>query len=136
MDLKVNKILIVDDSEMIREVLKEYLLEIKNYEIHEVENGNDALELMNECKVIKIPFDVIFLDLQMPVMDGLDTLKIIKKSHDMSKTKVVLISGDNSFDNIKKAKELMIDFIISKPFDFNKIKNFMTNLELPKKIKS
>ena len=63
------KILIVDDEQLIREVIKEYC-SVENYETKECDNGCDAIELIK-----KEDFDCIILDIMMPRMDGFTTLK-------------------------------------------------------------
>ena len=67
------KILIVDDEELIRQVLKEYL-SIEGYEIYEASNGEVALKMAKE-----IDIDFIIMDIMMPKMDGYQAVKEIKK---------------------------------------------------------
>ena len=65
------KILIVDDEEMIREVIKEYCLE-ENYEVYESSSGIDALKMLKNNS-----FDLMVLDIMMPEMDGFTLLSKI-----------------------------------------------------------
>ena len=69
------KILVVDDEENIRLLFKEELEE-EGYEVDTASNGLEALE-----KVKVAPFDVIVLDIKMPVMDGIQALNAIKNVH-------------------------------------------------------
>ena len=67
------KILVVDDEELIRQVLKEYL-SIEGYQIYEAENGLEAINVVKEKDV-----DFIIMDIMMPKMDGYQAIKEIKK---------------------------------------------------------
>lgn len=67
------KILIVDDEKNIREVIKEYSI-LEGYEIMEADSGVKALELLNSEK-----FDLMILDIMMPIMDGFTLLNSIPK---------------------------------------------------------
>jgi len=78
-------ILIVDDTESIVETLEEYLFKIDpEIEVHTAENGAVAIELLR-----KIEPDLIILDYQMPIMDGLEFMEIIQND----KYNVVVITG-------------------------------------------
>ena len=70
---KRQKILIVDDSKLNRDILKEILGETYNY--LEAENGNQAIQMIGE----NIEIDLMLLDLNMPQMNGFEVLKIMKK---------------------------------------------------------
>ena len=80
-----NRILIVDDAYINRELLKEMLSE--NYEILEAENGKEALDIVENEKHI----NGILLDLVMPVMDGFELLEELKKTDIMDKIPVMII---------------------------------------------
>ena len=84
-----NRILIVDDAYINRELLKEMLSE--NYEILEAENGKEALDIVENEKYI----NGILLDLVMPVMDGFELLEELKKTDIMDKIPVMIISSGN-----------------------------------------
>ena len=71
------KILIVDDEEMIREVLREYA-EFEGYEVFEAEDGMEAVRLCREND-----YDVILMDIMMPHLDGFSAVKEIKKAKDI-----------------------------------------------------
>ena len=71
---KRQKILIVDDSKLNREILKEILGETYNY--LEAENGNQAIQMIGE----NIGINLMLLDINMPQMNGFEVLKIMKKA--------------------------------------------------------
>ena len=71
------KILIVDDEEMIRDVLREYA-EFEGYEVFEAEDGMEAVRLCRDND-----YDLILMDIMMPHLDGFSAVKEIKKSKDI-----------------------------------------------------
>jgi DNA-binding NarL/FixJ family response regulator len=87
------KILIVDDQAVVRKGLKMQLsLEADLLVVGEAENGRQALEM-----VLTIKPDVIILDLEMPVMDGLSTLEILRKEH--PGIPIIILSIHESLDD-------------------------------------
>ncbi len=107
------KILIVDDEEMIRETLKDILVN-EHYETEEAKEGQEALNLIK-----KNPYDCILLDIKMPKMDGME---VLEKSMELApETPVVMITGhgneESAFDAAKKGA---YDFI-TKPPDLNRL---------------
>lgn len=101
------KILIVDDEEMIREVIKEYS-EDAGYQTDEAENGKIALEKIN-----KNTHDLLILDIMMPEMDGFTVLKNIPKEK-MIPT-IVLSARGEEYDKLN-GFDLGIDDYLTKPF--------------------
>ncbi len=108
---KKYKALIVDDSEMNREILKEILAD--EMDIIEIDNGEDACDyMMNHSQELNI----VILDLIMPGMNGFEVLKFMKFKHMMEELPVIMISADNDEHNIEKAFDLgVIDFVF-RPF--------------------
>ncbi len=78
---KRQKILIVDDSEFNRDMLKEILGETYNY--LEAENGNQAIQMIGE----NIGIDLMLLDINMPQMNGFEVLEIMKRSRTLYEAK-------------------------------------------------
>lgn len=101
------KILIVDDEEMIREVIKEYSL-ASNYQTDEAENGKVALEKINENT-----YDLLILDIMMPEMDGFTVLKNIPKEKRIPT--IVLSARGEEYDKLH-GFDLGIDDYLTKPF--------------------
>lgn len=109
----MKKILIIDDEKGIRRALRE-ILEFENYEVHEAENGKEALEFLN-----KKSFDLIFCDIKMPEMDGIEVLEKAYKSE--IHTPFIMISGHANIETAVEAlKKGAYDFI-EKPLDLNRI---------------
>lgn len=101
------KILIVDDEQGIREVIKEYCI-LENYEVLEAENGIEAIESVKENDI-----DLIVLDIMMPKLDGYSALKEIKNIKNIP---VILLSArKEEFDKLM-GFNLGTDDYITKPF--------------------
>ncbi len=104
------KILIVDDSEFIRKVIS-FALEGK-YEIVTAENGLHALEILYNNKI-----DLIISDIIMPVMDGYEFVKRIKKEDSLKDIPVIILTTESYKDTKKEFKKLGISDYIVKPVD-------------------
>ena len=105
------KILIIDDTKFVREILKYHISNVSNVEvIGEASNGNEGIELFNELKP-----DLTLMDLLMPEKGGLETTQEILKIN--PNALIVLISGkkQEAF-TIKKAIKGVVD-VIEKPFN-------------------
>jgi DNA-binding NtrC family response regulator len=109
----MGKILIVDDERGIRRALRE-ILEFEEFEIDEAENGKEAIE-----KASSESYDIIFCDIKMPMMDGMEVLDALReKKIDVP---VIMISGHGNIDTAVQAlKKGAFDFI-EKPLDLNRI---------------
>jgi DNA-binding NtrC family response regulator len=109
----MSKILIVDDEAAIRSALKE-VLEYEGFSISEAPDGETALKM-----VLKESFDLIFCDIKMPKLDGLDFLSELKKEE--INVPVVMITGHGTIDTAVEAlKRGAYDFI-QKPLDLNRV---------------
>ena len=101
------KILIVDDEEMIREVLREYA-EFEGYEVFEAEDGMEAVRLCRDND-----YDLILMDIMMPHLDGFSAVKEIKKSKDIP---VIMLSARGEEYDKLFAFEIGVDDYVTKPF--------------------
>ena len=114
-------ILIVDDDDKIRNLLKDYLTE-NHYIVSTAEN---AIQAKEKFKFIK--FDIIILDVMMPGQDGYDLTKEIKKD---SKVPIILLTAKGEVENRIKGLELGADDYLGKPFEpkelLLRIKNILT----------
>lgn len=105
------QILIVDDSESIREVLI-FTLENSNYTVHTAVNGQDALKHLNGKKKI----DLIITDLHMPVMDGISLIKKVRTLDDYKYVPILFLTTESQVDKKNEAKEAGATGWIVKPF--------------------
>ncbi|MGN0973722.1 MAG: response regulator transcription factor [Bacilli bacterium] len=101
------KILVVDDEKLIREVIKEYLLN-DNYEVLEASNGTSAIEI---CK--KENIDLIIMDIMMPKLDGFSAIREIFKT---KKIPTVMLSARGEEYDKLLGFELGIEDYVTKPF--------------------
>ena len=109
------KLLIIDDERAIRNTLKEILVD-EGYEVEVAENGAQGLE-MARAKA----YDLIYSDIKMPEMDGIELLTALKQGDDTSETPVVLITGHGDVETAVQAlKSGAYDFLL-KPLDLNRI---------------
>lgn len=106
------RILIVDDSEMNRDMLSDMLSD--DYDIVEASNGEEALSILKE-QVYDI--DLVLLDIIMPAVDGFGVLDVMKRYHWIDNTPVIMISSEISQSYIRKAFELGVTDYIIRPFD-------------------
>ena len=108
MENSKNHILIVDDDDRIRNLLKDYLFE-NNYIVSTAENSDQAKE-----KLQFIKFDIIILDVMMPGQNGYELTKEIKKK---IKIPIILLTAKGEVENRIKGLELGADDYLSKPFE-------------------
>lgn len=106
------KILIVDDSQLNREILS-CMLEDK-YDICEAENGKQAVEILERCHK---DFKLVLLDLIMPVMDGYQVLAVMKEKQWLDMLPVICISSETSEDSIRRVYGLGASDYFTRPFD-------------------
>lgn len=108
-DLTKTTILVVDDESAIRETLQG-ILESKGYKVAVAEDGHTAIEMAR-----KTHFDIMFIDVVMPEIDGFQTLEEIKKID--PKTKIVIMTGHNIESLVEKATSRGASTCIPKPID-------------------
>ena len=101
------KVLIVDDEEHIRELIK-FNLKKEGYDTEVAVNGTEALKIIREIK-----FDLILLDLMLPEIDGLEVCKEIRRNEETSDIPVMMITA--------KGLELGADDYITKPFSIREL---------------
>lgn len=130
----VYKILIVDDTETLRKY-HETLLTGAGYKVELAKNGEEALE--------KIPVfkpDLVLLDIDMPIMNGLACCRSIKTAQSLASIKVVMVTSRTEYDKIREAFKAGADDYVTKPVDqkelLGKISELLKFVALKKMIKS
>jgi len=108
MENSINHILIVDDDDRIRNLLKDYLSE-NHYIVSTAENADQAKERLGYIK-----FDIIILDVMMPGQNGYELTKEIKKKIDVP---IILLTAKGEVENRIKGLELGADDYLGKPFE-------------------
>jgi len=123
---KVN-VLVVDDEEAVKDVLEEMVesalenLDRKEYNVDLASDGYEAIERVKEKS-----FAIIFLDIKMPGINGIETFKEIKKISPHSV--VVMITGYGGVDLVEKAMEEGAYALLHKPFHSNAIFNIIEEI--------
>lgn len=112
------KVLICDDSLLIRKKLRDLLEKCKCKEIYEAENGNVAIQMAKEKKP-----DLIFMDIVMPDKDGIEALGEIKEI--LPEAKVVMASSAGTKEHLKKALDKGAYDFIQKPIAFEAVLNII-----------
>ena len=107
------KILIVDDEEGVRGMLADFF-DTLGYQSISAQNGREALDLIEKHHV-----SLVISDIKMPIMDGIELLKRIKKTH--ADLDVVLITGYGPDYSRKVVKEAGASDFITKPFNIDVI---------------
>ena len=126
--MKNYKILVVDDVPL-NQMLVERMLGRFNFNIRKAGNGYEALQSIKEEKP-----DLILLDIMMPVMDGFEVLKELKRSPETKDIKVIILSALNTNSDIIKGYELGAKDFITKPIMLDKLVNSVgTQIEAIKK---
>lgn len=114
--MKTLKILIVDDIFTNRLLLSE-LIKTLGHESCEAENGKEAVELIN-----KTNFDLVLLDIEMPVMNGIETCKYIRSlPAPGSQIKVVALTAHNPGLFFEDYTDVGFDELLTKPYSLEKI---------------
>lgn len=106
------KILIIDDSEMNRAILREVLGE--EFAVLEAANGEEGLEYLEEHEE---DISLVLLDIIMPVMDGFEVLRVMSEKNFLDNIPVIMISSEESETYVKKAYEMGAMDYINRPFD-------------------
>ncbi len=112
MNVEKETVLIVDDSEMNREILKSMLED--EYDILEAEDGAKAIQMISDHFT---DIKLVLLDINMPVMDGKEVLRVMGNKLWMEHIPVVCISSDSTDETLKVAYDLGVVDYFSRPFD-------------------
>ena len=115
------KLLIVDDSELNRDILKEILG--SSYDYLEAENGTQAIQILE----VHPEIDLMLLDINMPQMNGFQVLEHMRELQWIDEIPVVMISSEESVEIMRKAYDLGITDYISRPFDAVIVKKRVQN---------
>lgn len=105
------KVLIIEDSPIMRMMLRGLLRQINIIDVTETANGVEGLNILKQGVV-----DLILLDLNMPVMNGITFINEINKNSEWAKIPVIIVSSDSESTQIVEAIRLGARTYITKPF--------------------
>ncbi|MEO9871012.1 response regulator [Ekhidna sp.] len=110
------KIIVAEDSSVIQNLTKKILSQL-NYEISSVKNGQQVLDLLD-----KQEFDMVLLDIHMPIMDGMECAKQIRNLSGSNKNiPIVAITGNANNYTMENFKEVGINAFIPKPLNYDSV---------------
>ncbi|MFD3394744.1 response regulator [Aquirufa sp. OSTEICH-129V] len=120
----MKKVLIAEDSSVIQNLARK-ILEFQNFEIHAVKNGQQVLD-----ELAKADFDVLLLDINMPVMDGMDCAKAVRALADTKKSKIpmIAITGNARNYSMEDFKAVGFDDFLAKPLNFDALVSTVKSL--------
>jgi two-component system cell cycle response regulator len=108
------RILVVEDDPLARSILTRRL-RAEGHEAETAESGRQALDRLARANAV--PFDVVLLDIEMPELDGYETLSRIKENEGLRHIPVIMISGVDELDSIVRCIEMGATDYLPKPFD-------------------
>ncbi len=111
------KVLIAEDSSVIQNLTKKILM-VQNYQITSAKNGQQVLDMLNDTT-----FDIILMDINMPIMDGMECAKQIRSLSDEAKAKVpiVAITGNARNYSMDDFTSVGINEYLQKPLNFDQL---------------
>src|SRR5689334_581682 len=104
-------ILVVDDTVVLAEAIAD-MLQMEGFRVRLAANGVEALAVLELEK-----FDLIISDLRMPVMDGIEFIKQIRKCSDLKNTPIIVLSAQADEVNKRESTQAGADLFLTKPFD-------------------
>jgi two-component system chemotaxis response regulator CheY len=110
-------ILVVDDSNMVRTLLKQQLLSLGYHRTLEAENGKDAIKKMDVIYSEGGKIDLLIVDWNMPEMNGIDFLTVIKKIEKYKKIPFLMMTSESETGSVIKAIVLGVTDYVVKPFN-------------------
>lgn len=103
MDGNKVKILVVDDFEMVRIMLKNALNDLGFHRIDEAEHGKIAMEMLTEAHAVGHPYSIIFCDWTMPEMTGIEVLETCRKSEKFNLLPFVMVTAESEQESVVRA---------------------------------
>ena len=125
MDNDKKRILVIEDDEEMRSLLKDFI-EGEGYEADSVDNGSEAFR-----RVVKEPFDLIITDIRMPGLTGLDILPGLKKLR--PEASIIVITAFGSEEVFHKSLERGADAYLEKPIHLNKLRTLIQEMVFPER---
>jgi two-component system chemotaxis response regulator CheY len=117
------RILIVEDSPTMRQLLVFALRRLKNVEIVEAQDGMDGLR-----KVSSDHFDIALIDINMPVMDGLKLIRLMRSEETLKDIPIVVITTEGASEDRERALGLGANEYLTKPIQANRVLSVVKDL--------
>ncbi len=117
--------LVVEDSNIIRMILCQYLQKM-NIQVVEAADGREALERLKEMS----PPDLVLVDWNMPVMNGIDFIRAVRKLHVYDPLPLIMVTTNSEFDHLGVAMEAGANEYIQKPCTLDALREKLDMLGL------
>jgi two-component system chemotaxis response regulator CheY len=104
-------VLVVDDDPFIRKLIATTLEDVSGFELHEAADGGEALEVARRERPA-----LVFLDVDMPVLDGIETLERLRSDATTSHATIVMLTAAHGDSVERRAEEAGADLFLTKPF--------------------
>jgi len=111
MSVSLGRVLVVDDSDVIRNLIS-VNLEMEGFEVITAVDGQDALD-----KIIEVAPDVMTIDVVMPRLDGFDTVARVRADPRTSHLKIAMVTACAQAADVRRGEEVGVDAYVTKPFD-------------------
>ncbi len=109
------KVLVADDHFLIRQFVRNTLQESKITNVQTAADGNEAIDLVQKAYDASQPYDIVFLDWNMPTISGLEVLSFFRAKAEYSQTAFVMLTAESEQQNIMKAIKAGATSYIIKP---------------------
>lgn len=118
-------VLIVDDSPILRAAIKKVvkLADIGEDHIFEAGNGQEALDVLDKSWI-----DLVLLDLNMPVMDGEQFARELRKRPDLNDVAVVVVSTESNQERLERMRQLGVVQTLHKPFEPEELRDLIASV--------
>jgi two-component system CheB/CheR fusion protein len=116
------RIVVVDDQEDSREMLR-IVLEARRHVVYDAADGERAIQLIEEQKP-----DIAFIDIGLPVMDGFEVARSVRKRHDLKRVKLVALSGYGTKRDVEAALKAGFDEHVTKPAEVDKLERILARV--------
>ena len=121
--METRRVLIVEDSPTMRQLLVFALRRLKNVEIVEAQDGMDGLR-----KVSNDHFDLALIDINMPVMDGLKLISLMREEESLKEIPIVVITTEGAQEDRERALGLGANEYLTKPIQANRVLSLARDL--------
>lgn len=121
------KILIVEDIIYNRNMLENMILSLKYTHVDSAENGKIALNMLHDAMDSNEPYDIILLDLRMPLMNGYELIETIKRKN-WNLPKIIVVTASVIDEDKQRCKQLGVKYFITKPINMIQLKNVLLHV--------
>ena len=115
-DPKSFRILYIEDEEVLRDVISDYLEAAGGYEVVCAKNGQEGVEMADSCEP-----DFILMDVRMPIMDGIEATRVLRNKPETSKLPIYIITAYSDHNTLTECEEAGADGHFTKPPNYRHI---------------